>query len=186
MGGTVQLHGVMTTTGDWSRLKQLVWIRTMISDHSQDQKIVYEASNLVFDGTNYIDTGVYLYSEDNINRNFRITVTGLKTDASKGSDKISNRCIIGSMYEESPYPGFVVRAFGDGINGELVVRDGSSIDIVIERINGNIYITGVAPSNFVNNIIFNIPVTLGCELDTNNQPYRYMGGRIDHIVIEWL
>ena len=37
-----------------------------------DLKAIYKADSLVFDGTNYVNTGIKLFSEENINKDFEI------------------------------------------------------------------------------------------------------------------
>lgn len=149
----------------------------------------YEASNLTFDGTNYINTGVSLFSSENINRDFRITVDGITPNTSQGTGGVAERCIIGSMSETSPYPGFVVRA---GIlnpgRGVISLTNNASSNLVIERISGVITVTGAEKYNAgTYTTVFDIPVTLGCELNSDGvTPFRYMGGTIDHIKIQWL
>ena len=60
----------------------------------------------VFDGTNYIDTGVYLFSQENYQRNFYISV-----DIKQNISTENQATVIGSKYETDTtnYPGFVFR-----------------------------------------------------------------------------
>jgi len=149
----------------------------------------YEASNLTFDGTNYINTGVSLFSSENINRDFRITVDGITPNTSQGTGNATERCIIGSMLETSPYPGFVVRAgIANPGRGVISLTNNASSNLVIERISGVITVTGAEKYNAgTYNTAIDTPVTLGCELQSDGvTPFRYMGGTIDHIKIQWL
>ena len=150
-------------------------------------KIIYQASNLVFTGSNYIDTGVYLFSASNISRDFRITVLGLTPNNSAGSGS-NLRAIIGSMLEIGPYPGFLVRAYNSAgaSTGVIDVMNGVSNDLVIERKNGVFTVSGARVVGQIKSSSFDVPVTLGCELNSSGNPYRYMAGSIDSIVIEWL
>lgn len=156
----------------------------------EGRNIAYQGYNLVFDGTNYINTGVALFSADNIGKDFRLTAN-LSCNRSLGSGNAEIRCIIGCMREVSPYPGFVVRRpsntnVGSGVIG--LRYDNTNYDLVIQRVNGVISVTGAWVNKVKTTITtkFDTPVTLGCEFDANNSPYRYMGGTINSIVIEWL
>lgn len=68
--------------------------------------IYYEhPDDYVFDGTNYLDTNVYLFSQRNLNKNFEVSFE-IKERVSKGGQAV----MMGAMDERaSPWPGFVFR-----------------------------------------------------------------------------
>lgn len=168
--------------------------------------VLYEGSNLVFDGTNYVDTGVSLFSTDNMDKDFRIVIRGITADNTKGSGSSGERCLLGAMYEVSPYPGFIIRvsnSAGAGVIG-LTAKTYYPI-IVITRTNGNLIFSA---ASFVSGVVTNptgntnvgatvvrvgnmnnckttheTTITLGCEKDKNGSPYRYCGGSIESITI---
>lgn len=148
---------------------------------------VYHAENLVFDGNNYINTGVYLNSAENINKDFElecvISVLNFDTNDEFG-------IIVASMYEVSPYPGFTIRAKQNTREiaiGRLIPFSLGDV-ITIRREGGYLkaYINGVdTGASKGDSAVFDSPVTLGCEFDRNGNPYRYAKGAIDHITIKW-
>lgn len=146
-----------------------------------DPNIAYEAWNLSFDGTNYVDTGVYLYSADNINRDFEILLEKL------AGQNGHNDCILNSMYENLPYPGFVVRALGGA--GCIARSPNQSCEYLrIRRISGNIIVESDVSwsKNAIKSAVFNIPVTLGAGMDSQGNPWRYSVCTIQHVLIKWL
>lgn len=145
----------------------------------------YEAENLVFDGTNYVNTGVYLHSAENIDKDFELecVISALDLNA--------NTAIVGAMYEVSPHPGFLIRV---NSSRERDIAIGESFPfslgdiITIRRESGYLkaYINGVdTGASKADSKAFDHPVMLGCELDDNGNPYRYATGTIDYINIRW-
>lgn len=174
--------------------------------------VVYSGQNLEFTGASgsYIDTGVALFSEENISKNFKVMITGLYSDQSKGTDTNTSRCILGSMYEVSPYPGFVVRSSGANAGGGVIALKNKAeySALVISRKNGvisiqavrviipsvatfsgktsaqtkNEYILSLGPTTNYSTT-HNTTLTLGCEKDAQGTPYRFCSGRMKSIVI---
>lgn len=171
--------------------------------------ILYEGTDLVFDGTNAtaIDTGVALFSAENINKDFRIIFKNLYIDNSKGVGNTGERCLVGAMYEVSPYPGFVIRVStntGAGVVG-LVNKTTCPI-LTVSRIDGKMIFSAagllngsvIAPTSNnqtvggtlarVGNMsncttTHDTTVTLGCEKNASGGLYRYCSGSIEHIII---
>lgn len=168
--------------------------------------ILYEGSDLVFDGTNYIDTNVALFSSENMDKDFRIIIEGIYIDNTKGSGSAGERCLLGSMYEVSPYPGFIIRATTNAGSGVVAIENKHYCSLLtISRINGtmifsavgviggtvtnpkgNMTIGGtVARAGNMSNCTttHNTTITLGCEKDKNGNVYRFCGGSMEHIII---
>lgn len=176
--------------------------------------VVYQGSNLEFTGAvgSYIDTEVMLFSESNINKDFKIIMRGVYFDNNVGTDSKNHRCLLGAMYEVSPYPGFIIRgsATGAGVFGLHPLYEYAGV--IIDRTNGGISISCCVYQNEVlsgalvdsgatksiNNPLqpylqigsmancttsHNTPLTLGCELQSDGTPFRYTGGRIASIVV---
>ena len=82
---------------------------------NSDDNIEVKTSNLykydgkiTFDGSNYIDTGLKLFSPDNIDKDFEISF-----EINSIGDNVNLNTIMDSMNETgSPWPGFVVRMSG--------------------------------------------------------------------------
>lgn len=147
----------------------------------------YEAKNLTFDGTNYIDTGVYLFSEKNINRDFEVVIEDLY-----GRSTTKNETIICAKYDSTAI-GFLIRlngAKGIQYNGSIFMnKNDHNNNITIKRINGVITISGIGISNPTvkfTNAIHQHPLVLGCALQDNGTPFRYITGTIGHITVKWL
>lgn len=173
--------------------------------------VVYSGQNLEFTGASgsYIDTGVALFSEENINKDFKLIIRGLFSNADIGTDAKGVRCVLAAMYEVSPYPGFVLRSGANTFNaGSMGIREKTEyIALVISRTNGVITAEGLVaePMFFkitgnnnsqnrnymflavgsVANIttVHNTTLTLGCEKNAQGKPYRYCHSRMESIVI---
>ena len=162
---------------------------------------VYEAFNGSYTGNNYTDTGVKLFSADNISKDFKIICLGAYLNNSQGTDDKNSRTSIGGMLEVSPYPGIVLRPDPTQTTNSGAIRMPNQTAIpgfVIKRINGTISAEVLAPfsrstsgqtyalrmgsmSNATTT--HDTPITLGCELDGNGSPYRYCGFTFDSIKI---
>lgn len=67
----------------------LMGIRRKMLIGQKDKNIAYEARNLSFNGVNeYIDTGVYLFTQENINRDFEFIAKGIAANNSEASNTI--------------------------------------------------------------------------------------------------
>ena len=155
------------------------------------------SGNNIFDGTNYIDTGIKLFSEENISKNFEI------------SFEINNivfteqyQTIMSAMNEKgSPWPGIVYR-LKDENNYQLIVNATNSTKketnfsitginkITIKRVNNLIYInkndgenTKILDTSSMLGNPFDVPLTFGASLDGNLNPFRYFQGTISNIKI---
>ena len=158
-------------------------------------KVIWDDGTTI-DYTNgkYIDTGIYLFSEENKNKDFEISFT---------IDSVNNytnqATIINSMYETSPWPGFVFRI--NTANNAFELRGGyngnkswypvyTSKYIVLKRENNKLYysvdggdlIETVDYSNYSEN--FDIPVTIGASLTSTGTPQRYFNGTLSNISIK--
>lgn len=154
---------------------------------SNSSNIAYEAKNLTFDGTNYINTGVYLFTDENINRDFELVAEGIN-----GSDTVaSSRTIICAKHNGKSY-GFLVRLNGGSYtnyNGTISLKMNYDNSLIVRRVNGVISISGdqiTNPKVKFTNTVFEHPLVLGCAVDDDGTYYRYGHGTIQHIVVRWL
>lgn len=181
MGGVSQtvtdgVISIAAVTGDIS-----------ISASASVGEVVYTNSNITLSGSNYIDTHVALFSAANNSRDFTITMTNVYMDNSKGSASTAQRALLACMDEHSPWPGFVVRQ--DIGSGVIQIPNATLIDsLIIKRESGTISVqstdSGVSYRSGSTNQ-HDVPVTIGCGLDANLQPFRYCGGTIGSIVIKF-
>lgn len=149
--------------------------------------IAYEAYNIVTDGTNYIDTGVKLFSAENINKDFEVSLIGLYGATATDS---GNQTIVCAKYD-STGAGFLIRVrnyTGTALTGTFIIKTGTNSTVIFRRINGIITVEGTVlnPNNTIVNDIFDHPLVIGCALRDNGTPYRFYAGSLEHIIIKWI
>lgn len=181
----------------------------IISDQKQvtlvnsNEEILYEAETLTFDGTNYINTGIKLFNEENYDKDFEIefTINYIGTNIEKQGT------LLNCKYENSSeyYPGFVMRKL-DTSNTEMQItgRAGLSNDvagsqpftneslinkkIVISRSKGIIYYS-IGDSEkvalYTQNKKFDTPLSFGASLQGDGiTPQRFFKGTVTNITIK--
>ena len=191
-------------TGTLSNMSvQLLPDTAEIDDYNpQPQSIMMEKYRhdgpVVFDGTNYINTGVSLFTSDSIDKNFSIRFT-----IDEASEDNPNQSTIINAKDEGQnnvWPGFVYRYYAVNTTIRFEARGGSGSgnttnatkiqDVLIERIDRIMYLTingGTKMkvydySSFTN--YFDVPVTIGSSLNGSRQPFRFFKGTLSNIVIE--
>ena len=157
-----------------------------------------------FDGTNYIDTGIKLFSEENAHKDFIATFT---VDVNNGFDNRNggdNRGVIFTDMNESgdPYPGVSFYNTGTGNNYTMNVNvQGNKVKdtttgyitgqtVVIRKINdvvsysydGGAFVTINDLSSF--NAYFNNNATFGAATKKNGTIYRYFKGTLSGLSLE--
>lgn len=148
--------------------------------------IIYEGFNLDFDGTNYIDTGAYLFTEENINKDFEVIADGIVGLRS------SENTIICAKHNGKRY-GFLVRtnsSISTTYNGTIcVTATPNRASIIVRRKNGVITVSGTNITNlgvkFINDA-FDWPLVLGCAINDDGSYFRYATGTIDHVLVKWI
>ena len=163
-----------------------------------------------FDGTvgNVIDTGIALYSAENVNKNFRIKFTIDSFDSSYPNVTINKNqapTILSSMLETgAPWPGFVFRLLNSGgtkynikINDSHVTSFDnyyplvSGIDVEIVRENGIMYtkvndIVYTKVLTYKDNIdTFDIPLTIGGNINADGDYDRTFKGVLSNVSVEF-
>lgn len=141
---------------------------------------VFNYSNLAFTGATYIDTGVPLFSADNVTKPFELTVV-----ISSITGGVQYACAVSSMLEQSPYPGFVIRRNNDNVTPQAAAGGNFPFSIgdtvVIRRYDEGLMellVNGISSNYFVVTNQFNTPVTIGAGLNSSNQPWRYFVGTV--------
>lgn len=150
--------------------------------------LLYEAWNLSFDRTDntVIDTGVYLFTAENINRDFEFIAEGINSSSN------GNETIICAKHNGNA-SGFLVRTAGSTdirYNGTIYVKSKSAnASVIVRRVGGVITVSGTDVTNpkvQFNNFAFDWPLVLGCAIDDDGSRYRFAPGTIQHIKVQWL
>ncbi|MBQ9266885.1 MAG: hypothetical protein IJ217_01145 [Clostridia bacterium] len=157
----------------------------------------FERYNLVCDKTHNFNSEICLYSEENINRDFKIT---LKIKSLERLE--SNSTIVNSMFENqaATWPGFVFRYDGNNnvldirsvrtsLKSKIRVDDIIDKEFIISREDGHLYYQIGSDGNKVevpyNPVIHNTPVTFGCSLkDDLTTPQRPCNVVFEYVKIE--
>ena len=161
----------------------------------------------VFNGTNYIDTGVYLFSQENYQRNFYISI-----DIKQNVSTETQATLIGSKYEADTtnYPGFVFRitsissyelsANVSSTNkislpprGEVLGTIDSTKKVRLLRINNILYYS-INNNSFAKaldytgfNLFFNQSLTIGATFKGDGKTLqRFFKGKMSNIIVTFL
>ena len=151
----------------------------------------------VFDGTNYIDTGVQLFSEENADRDFLVTFT---VDANNGYPADRGTIFTNMNEKNEPYPG-VHFFYQNGLYYMNVNVLGSKVKwddtgyvtgqkVTIKRENGIIYYSyDDGPFIYINDLssfdqYFDISATFGAGINSSKQPYRYFKGTLSDLSVQ--
>ena len=162
------------------------------SDYSYEQE-----EDLILDGTNYLNTGIPLFSRENANKDFEASFVL----ESFPNGQTNMAVIFGNLNETgNPYPGILVR-YQNGIslvaNVNVNDRKENPINLqvgnkmVIKRVNGILSYSVDGGNTFTNyadfssfNNYFDAPATFGAGLDGNLQPFRYYRGTLSHMSLK--
>jgi len=168
-------------------------------------KIYYRNDGpVVFDGTNYIDTEIELFNEENAHKNFIVTFTvDQYTGYNPDNNKDKRASLFADMNEHEPYLG--VQFFHDDADYYINVNSSkNSVDkikaitpyntggkVILKRENNIIYysydngLTFTPTVNFSSfNSYFDYPATFGAGLDANKHPWRYLIGTMSDMSVE--
>jgi uncharacterized repeat protein (TIGR02543 family) len=158
----------------------------------------------------YLDSGIKLYSEDNINKDFEIVFDLYSFDTSHIMNSGLEQTTIMNSKDESQntYPGFVVRfntretasvflnyRWGGTNNKKSTSLSNLPIHFEIKRVNGIVStsITGSSPEH--NNVTlynqanwtmpkyYNKGVVFGCSYNSSGEPFRFFKGSLANIEI---
>lgn len=152
-------------------------------------------NDIVFDGTNYIDTGVCLFSEKNINKDFEVSF-----EIKERGTTAQYATIMSAMDESGrPWPGIVYRMWSTTQEQCIANNGSSSIDkkynfaniqkVTLKRICGVLYVsfndgqdTELVDLSKITTP-FDVPVTFGASLDGNKNPFRYFTGTLSNLKV---
>ncbi len=166
-------------------------------------KIYFHDDEETFDGNNFIDTEIALFSQENAKKNFIVTFTLDEND----SAGVVQATLFADINEKAdPWPGTVIRydknhyEFVANVNsgqgmGKRMKQTISGYDegqtYVIKRENGKLYysVNGGQTFTLFNDFssftkYFNVTGTFGAEYDANGDPYRYFIGKLSNMTVE--
>lgn len=152
-------------------------------------------NDIVFDGTNYIDTGICLFSEKNINKDFEVSF-----EIKERSTTVQFATMMSAVDETgSPWPGIVYRTWSSTQDQLAANTSATKIDkkykatsvqkVTLKRICGILYLqfndgasTQLTDISLINTP-FEVPVTFGASLDANKNPFRYFTGTLSNLKV---
>ena len=170
------------------------------------QGVNLESTDTRFTNSDYINTGVSLFSETNFNKDFEISFEIVSFNP---TENVAQATILAAKYEKKSlnYPGFVFRRYNETEkNVEMAARvtasgngyskqyDGTAIQKVkIIRKKGKIY-HSIDDGELIlvcdtqkltdRDLRFDTPVAFGAALTENNQSMRHFKGTLKNIVIK--
>lgn len=167
-------------------------LNSIINFRFLSKKLYYHSDQLVFDGTNYIDTGVKIFSEENVHKNFEISFDITNIDGTQ----VSQATIVNAMLEKSPYPGFVFRFQSDTskvefnspkISNKSNINASTTNKVVIKRVNDVYFLqlNGGTDQRIgtYSGSTFDETTIIGASIDGNGDPWRFFKGTLDNISI---
>lgn len=157
----------------------------------------------VFDGTNYIDTGVCLFNEENFYKNFEVSFSIVN----KAETQVEKATLFNALDEVNPdYPGVLFRVTNNLLNYEVLGNNKANgleqinnlhkfediTKVKLLRVNSITYYS-VNDGDFyelqdftVFNEFFDIPATFGASLDSNGELWRFFVGTLKDMKIKYL
>lgn len=155
--------------------------------------IIYDFGSIEFNGTNYLDTKLKLFSSDLVDNYFNIT-HGISNNSFLTGQNSNFNTFFSVMDESgSPYPWIVFRRNASKVSlvanakkqDEYLVSDCKESQIDIRREEDLLYLNDnqiLDLSTLVRN--FNTPLSFGAWLNGSGNPFRYSKGNIDDIFVE--
>jgi len=181
-------------------------VNKVLSDIVISNAVVFEYSDAyLFDGTNYINTGVSLFNEENFSKNFEVTFTINERHENSGEyitlfnsmNESSGSFFQGVAFRINYYSTFYEVVSDDELNGNL---DYSYIEynlnnvskVKICRIDNVIYIS--VNDGTLEKLrdytgfdeYFDVPATFGAGFDGNLTPWRFFKGILSNMKIKYL
>lgn len=161
--------------------------------------------DIIFDGENgenpYIDTGICLFSEENINKDFEVSFEIKSRDSNDGYKTGAYPTIMCAMDERgAPYAGMAYRIFNEW-NDQIVINASSTAyldekysptdmqKVTLKRIYGSIYLSiNDGPDVELLDVSaiqtpFDYPVVFGASYNNNMQPQRWFKGTLSNLKV---
>ena len=146
-----------------------------------EYKVIYNYGDISFDGTNYLNTNIALFSNENKDKDFEIDVASISNSTFKTARDIWNSIIANMNEGGSPYQGFVFRR-QSGANTFVVVANttgsikgttaesGMPSSINLKRENNIFYVDDTQLVDFSGIAPFNTTLTFGTNLNGSGNP----------------
>lgn len=152
----------------------------------------YELSSMVFDGTNYVQTPIYLYNSENYQRPCQIEIS--LNNFSGGNDCV----IFNSMLEKSPYVGMVFRITSGMLEMWYKSTRSGKLSATTTEITATFTRDSIGKWTCVSDYTAKsldviseiqstpVPLTIGAGLNGNFQPWRYTQFYLNYFKFKWL
>ncbi len=177
-------------------------ILSLIEDGESLDIDAFTEDYMDFGGSDYIDTGIRLFSEENYLKDFEMGFTILDIDSSRFGNAQSNT-VINSLLEAAPYPGITFRIqnykwffqVGNGIKSVKLSFEPDEVETFkIVRYNGKVYyILNDDLPVFVLDVstlsqTFDTPVTFGVSFDSNGDPMpsRFLDAEVSDMYVRFV
>jgi len=158
-----------------------------------DYTISYNFGDVTFDGTNYLDTGIKLFSSDNVFKNFDISfsIEGYEFVINQNEN---HNTVLSAMDESGqPFTGFVFRRSSNNSLYTLAANVSSNkkadkrynvTDVNIYRDKLKLFFNGEEVNDFRSLIKpFDYPLTFGASLNSSFEPFRYFKGTLKNLKV---
>lgn len=156
--------------------------------------VTYSFGNENFNGNKCINTGIPLFSAENVHRDFEISVELSNFTYLSGQDTDRNVILCNQNEATTPYQGFAFhyrdKVLKTQVNCTKVpdvqrVWGKTEGEIVFTRTNDALYQDGSLLYDFENKITpYNLPLSIGANLDTSGNARRYSKVDLSNITIK--
>lgn len=169
-----------------------------IEKYINNGDIVFDGTDK-FDGKSYIDTGISLFSENNINKNFEVSFEITEREGTQEDKATMMTCL---NEKNSPYQGIVYRVHdkstnldhfeGNATSSVKFSKEYTNSDIqkvTVKRINGILYLKfNDGQDNLIIDISqINVPINdtviFGASLDKNVNKWRQFKGTLSNLKV---
>ena len=160
----------------------------------EDVWVTYCFGNENFNGQKYLNTGIPLFSTENVNRDFEISIDLSNFEFLAGQDTNRNVFLCNQNEFTTPYQGFAFHYRDNAIKTQVNVTKVPEVQklwgktegrIVFTRTSNVLYQDGEQVYDFQNLITpFNLPLSIGANLDENGSPRRYSKVTISNITVK--
>lgn len=166
--------------------------------------VSYVFGNESFTGSNYINTNLNLFSQNNLHKDFEIQFSVSNFEYLEGQENGRNVLMCNQYEVNSPYEGFAFQ-YRDGSikiqgnstkapsspsesgvdSGRMIAWGKTEGAIVISRKDDKLYVDNTLLVDYVNiNRTHNAPLTIGANVDKNLNPRRYCKADLSNIIIK--
>ena len=165
-------------------------------ENSSEIWVTYCFEDESFNGTNYLNTGIRLFSSSNLHRDFEISATVSNFQFLSGQADNRNVIICNQYEGGDPYQGFGLQHRDGALKIQInVTKRGdysanwgkSSGKIIFKRIEDKFYQddNDTALVDFGNKMVaFNAPLTFGANIDASEKPRRFCKADVSDIAVK--